>query len=125
MTITQNSSGGSGKSTNSLLLQYMKLLGRSYPSYADCLRFILIRSNKMQQYAGIYLLQNYSTCFGCLSHLSSAVNQILTAASGTSHSVRATTYRQRGLIMPRWRKVVVLTRDMTCTRTCSYSLMYS
>jgi len=21
----------------------------------------------MQQYAGIYLLQNYSTCFGCLS----------------------------------------------------------
>ena len=26
---------------------------------------ILIRSNKMQQYAGIYLLQIYSTCFGC------------------------------------------------------------
>jgi len=26
---------------------------------------ILIRSNKKQQYAGIYLLQNYSTCFGC------------------------------------------------------------
>jgi len=22
----------------------------------------------MQQYAGIYLLQNYSTCFGCPSH---------------------------------------------------------
>ena len=32
---------------------------------------ILIRSNKMQQYAGIYLLQNYSTYFGCLSHPSS------------------------------------------------------
>ena len=27
---------------------------------------VLIRSNKMQQYACIYLLQNYSTCFGCL-----------------------------------------------------------
>ena len=27
---------------------------------------ILIRYNKMQQYAGIYLLQDYSTCFGCL-----------------------------------------------------------
>ena len=25
---------------------------------------IFIRSNKMQQYAGIYLLQNYSTYFG-------------------------------------------------------------
>ena len=29
---------------------------------------ILIRSNEMQQYAGVYLLQSYSTCFGCLSH---------------------------------------------------------
>jgi len=29
---------------------------------------ILISYNKMQQYAGIYLLQNYSTCFGCPSH---------------------------------------------------------
>jgi len=25
---------------------------------------LLIRSNKIQHYAGIYLLQNYSTCFG-------------------------------------------------------------
>ena len=28
---------------------------------------ILVRSNKIQQYACVYLLQNYSTCFGCLS----------------------------------------------------------
>ena len=48
---------------------------------------ILIRSNKMQQYAGVYLLQNYTTCFGCLSHPSSGVYQI-TASSGTGHSVR-------------------------------------
>ena len=61
---------------------------------------ILIRSNKMQQYAGIYLLQNYSTCFGCLSHPSSAVHQTVTAASGTGHSIRATTFCQRGLIRP-------------------------
>ena len=53
---------------------------------------ILIRSNEMQQYAGIYLLQNYSTCFGCLSHPSSGVHKTVTAASGT--------------IWPRWRKVV-------------------
>ena len=63
----------------------------------------------MQQYAGIYLLQNYSTCFGCPSHPSSGVHKTVTAASGTGHSVRATTYRQRGLIRPCWRKVVALT----------------
>jgi len=62
----------------------------------------------MQQYAGVYLLQNYFTCFGCLSHPSSGVHQTVTAASGTGHRVRATTFRQRGL-----------------TRSCSYSLMYS
>ena len=69
---------------------------------------ILIRSNEMQQYAGVYLLQNYSICFGCLSHPSSGVHQTVTAASGTGHSVRATTFRQRGP-RPRWRKVVALT----------------
>ena len=70
---------------------------------------ILKRSNEMQQYAGVYLLQNYSTCFGCLSHQSGGVHQTGTAASGTAHSVRVTTFRQRGLITPRWRKVVALT----------------
>ena len=58
---------------------------------------ILLRSNKMQQYAGVYLLQIYSTCFGCLSHPSSGVHQTVTAVSGTGHSARATTFRQRGL----------------------------
>ena len=52
---------------------------------------ILIRSNEMQQYAGVYLLQNYSTCFGCLSHPSSGVHQTVTAASGTGRSVIART----------------------------------
>ena len=70
---------------------------------------ILIISNNMQQYAGVYLLQNYSTCFGCLSRPSSGVHQTVTAASGTGHSVRATTFRQRGLIRSLWRKVVALT----------------
>ena len=86
--------------------------------------FILIRSNEMQQYAGVYLLQNYSTSFGCLSHSSSGVHQTVIAASGTGHSFRATSFRQRGLIRPHWRKFVVLTRDMTCTRSCSYRLMH-
>ena len=38
----------------------------------------------MQQYAGVYLLQIYSTCFGCPSHPSSVV--------------------QKNLIRPRWKQ---------------------
>ena len=41
----------------------------------------------MLQYAGVYLLQNHSTCFGRLSHPSSGVHQTVTAASGTGNSV--------------------------------------
>ena len=66
---------------------------------------IFIRSNKMQQYAAIYLLQNHSACFGCPSHPSSGVHKTVTAASGTGHSIWATSFLQRGL-RPRWRKVV-------------------
>ena len=50
----------------------------------------------MQQYAGIDLLQNYSTYFGCPSHPSSGVLKNLTAASGTDHNIRVTTFLQRG-----------------------------
>ena len=57
----------------------------------------LIRSNKMQQYAGIYLLKIYSTCFWCPSHPSSGEHKTVTAASGTGHSIWATTFLQRGL----------------------------
>jgi len=52
----------------------------------------------MQQYAGIYLLQIYSTCFGCPSHPSSGVHETVTTASGTGHSNSATISHQRGLI---------------------------
>ena len=45
---------------------------------------ILIKSNKMQQYADIYLLQNYSTCFGCPSHPSSGVHKTVTVASNVA-----------------------------------------
>ena len=47
--------------------------------------FILIRSNDIQQYAGVYLLLNYSTCFGCLSHPSSGLHPTVNAAPGTGH----------------------------------------
>jgi hypothetical protein len=39
----------------------------------------LIKSNKLQQYAGIYLLQNHSTYFGCPLHPSSGVHKTVTA----------------------------------------------
>ena len=48
---------------------------------------VLIRSNKMQQYAGIYLLQVYSTRFGRPSRPSSGIQKTVTAASGTGHSI--------------------------------------
>ena len=60
----------------------------------------------MQQYAGIYFLQNHSKCLGCSSHPSSGVYKTVTAASGTGHSIWATTFLQRGQIWPWWRKVV-------------------
>jgi len=37
----------------------------------------LMKSNEMQQYADIYLLQNHSTCFGCLlPHPPSGIHEI-------------------------------------------------
>jgi hypothetical protein len=68
-------------------------------------RFILIRSNEMQQYAGIYLLQNHSTCFGCPSSPSSGVYNTLTAVFGAGHNIWTTTFLQRGQNWPRWGKV--------------------
>jgi len=39
----------------------------------------------MHYYAVIYLLQTYSTCFGCPSHPLSGVHKTVTAATGTGH----------------------------------------
>ena len=47
----------------------------------------LKNSNKMQQYADIYLLLNYSTCFGRPSRPSSGVHTPVAAASGTDHTI--------------------------------------
>ena len=43
----------------------------------------LKKSNKMQQYADIYLLLNYSTCFGNPSRPSSEVHKSVVADSDT------------------------------------------
>jgi len=49
----------------------------------------LRKSNEMQQYAGIYLLLNYSTYFGCPSRPSPGVHKTVVAASGTDHTIWA------------------------------------
>ena len=46
----------------------------------------LKKSNKMQQYADICLLLNYSTCFGRPSRPSSGVHKTVVAASGTNNN---------------------------------------
>ena len=73
----------------------------------------------MQQYAGVYLLQNYSTCLGCLSHPSSGVHQTVTAASGTGYNVRATTFRQRVLIRTAYLYIiyVIYRHKLLCFKT--------
>jgi len=75
----------------------------------------------MQQYAGIYILQNHSTCFAFPSHLSSGVHKTLTVCSGTGHSNN---------LPPTWPNLATLEEGfcsdtMTCTRSCSYSFMYT
>ena len=42
----------------------------------------LKKPNQMQQYADVYLLLNYSTCFGRPSRPSSGVHKTVVAASG-------------------------------------------
>ena len=65
---------------------YVRNISQAFYIYGSVhLDSILIRSKEMQNYAGIYLLQNYSTCFGYLLHQSSGVHQNVTAASGTGH----------------------------------------
>jgi len=49
----------------------------------------------MQQYADIYLLLNYSTCFGRPSHPSSGVQKALVAVSGTGHTIWGASFLKR------------------------------
>jgi hypothetical protein len=57
----------------------------------------LKKSNKMQQYADIYLLINYSTCFGRSSRPSS-VHKTVSAASGTDPTVWGASFLKRDQI---------------------------
>jgi len=49
----------------------------------------------MQQYADIYLLINYSTCFGRPSRPSSGVRKNVVAVSGTHHTIWGASFFKR------------------------------
>jgi len=79
----------------------------------------------MQQYADIYLLLNYSTCFGHPSRPSSGVQKTVVAASGTDHAIWGASFFKRDQISS---SLVTFEEacspdSMTCTTGCSYSFM--
>ena len=78
------------------------------------------RSNSMQQYADIYLLQSLYM-FRVSQHPSSGVLKTVSATSGISHGTGTATSFHRGPIRPRWKEVAVPVRDMTYTRGSRYS----
>jgi len=53
----------------------------------------------MQQYADIYLLLNYSTCFGRPSRPSSELHKTIVAASGTDHAIWGPGFLKRDKIL--------------------------
>ena len=58
----------------------------------------LRKFNKIQQYADIYLLLNYCTCFGRPSRPSSGVHKIVVAASGTDNAIWEASFFKRDQI---------------------------
>ena len=65
----------------------------------------------MQQYADIYFLLNYCTCFGRPSRPSSEVHKTVVAASGTDHTIWGASFLKRDLACS--------PGSMICTRGCN------
>ena len=82
----------------------------------------LKKSNEMQQYADIYLLLNYSTCFGRPSCPSSGVHKTVVAASGTDHTIWGASFLKPYLVTF---EEACSSYSTICTRGCKYSFMYS
>jgi len=59
--------------------------------------YSLKKSKEVQQYADIYLLLNYSTCFGRPSRPSSGVHKTVDAASGTDRTMWGASFFKRRL----------------------------
>ena len=88
-----------------------------------CRNSRLKKSNEMQQYAHIYLLLNYSTCFGRPSRPSSGVHKTVAAASGTYHTIWVASFFKRDHVVSF--EEACYPDSTICTRGCSYSFMYS
>ena len=58
----------------------------------------LKKSNKMHLYADIYLLLNFSTCFGRPTRPSSGAHKNVVAASGTDHAIWEESFFKRDQI---------------------------
>ena len=86
----------SPKSLQDYLLIYPKhCLSKFYICSSMHRNSRLKKSNKMQQYAAIYLLLNYSTCFRHPLHPSSGVHKTVVAASGTYHTIWEASFLKR------------------------------
>ena len=83
----------------------------------------LKKANEMQQYADIYLLLNYSTCFGRSSRPSSGVHKTVVATSGTNHTIWGASFFKRDHLVTF--EEACSPDSMICTRGCNYSFMYS
>ena len=77
----------------------------------------------MQQYADIYLLLNYSTCFRSPTRPSSGVHKTVVAASGTDHTIWGASFLKRPYLV-KFEKACSPDSTM-CTRGCNYTFMYS
>jgi len=60
----------------------------------------------MQQHADVYLLLNYSTCFGRPSRISSGLHKTVVAASGTDHTIWGASFLKRDQIL--WTGIALL-----------------
>jgi len=87
----------------------------------------LNKSNRMQQYADIYLLLNYSTCFGRPSLPSSRVHKTVVAASGTDHTIWWASFFKRDQIRSDLVTFVgaCSSDSMIYTRGCYYSFIHT
>ena len=72
----------------------------------------------MQQYAYIYLLLNYSTCFGRPSRPSTGVHKTVVAASGTDHTIWGASFFKRDQITF---EEACSPDSMICTIGCNYN----
>ena len=80
----------------------------------------LKKSSEMQQYADIYLLLNYSTCFGRPSRPSSGVHKTVVAASGTDHNIWEASFFKRPYLV-----TFEEASFPDSIRGCNYSFMHS